>query len=197
MMDSGRVLIANLSKGKLGAEKANLLGSLLITQFQLAAMKRAEVPEEQRRDFHVFADEFHNFTTDSFAAILAEARKYRLCLTLSHQYIDQLFIEVRNAVFGNVGTMIIFRIGHSDAEIFEQEFGKTFMQNQFTELNRYEIFIRLLENGIASVPFRAITLPPFHEHQGRRERLIRQSRERFARPRSQVEAKLERWMRPH
>ena len=121
VMDTGRVFIANLSKGKLGADKANLLGSLLATQFQLAAMSRAGTTENERRDFHLFIDEFHNFTTDSFAAILAEARKYRLCLTLSHQYLDQLSLEIRRAVFGNVGTMIAFRVGHADAELLAKE----------------------------------------------------------------------------
>src|SRR5436190_10069746 len=142
MMDTGRVFIANLSKGKLGAEKANLLGSLLVTQFQLAAMKRAELPEEQRRDFHLLIDEFHNFTTDSFAAILAEARKYRLCLSLSHQYIDQLSPIVRPAVFGNVGTIISFRVGHADAEALAGEFGVPYHPGVFTDLNRYEIVVK-------------------------------------------------------
>src|SRR5262249_30278466 len=122
IMDSGRVFIANLSKGKLGADKANLLGSLLTTQFQLAAMSRASIPESDRRDFHLVIDEFHNSTTDSFAAVLAEARKYRLCLTLSHQYLDQLSLEIRQAVFGNAGTMITFHVGHTDAEILAKEF---------------------------------------------------------------------------
>ena len=98
MMDTGRVFIANLSKGKLGADKANLLGSLLTTQFQLAALSPADSPEDKRPDFHLFVDEFHNFTTDSVASILAEARKYRLSLTLSHQYIDQLPLPIRQAV---------------------------------------------------------------------------------------------------
>src|SRR6185436_20933121 len=124
IMDYQRLFIANLSKGSLGHEKANLLGSLLTTQFQLAAMARTDQPEEQRRDFYLFIDEFQNFGTDAFAAILAEARKYRLCLTLSHQYIDQISLPVRQAIFGNVGTLIAFRIGYTDAEVMENEFGK-------------------------------------------------------------------------
>src|SRR5439155_25634199 len=147
MMDTGRVFIANLSKGKLGADKANLLGSLLTTQFQLAAMSRADTLEADRRDFHLFIDEFHNFTTDSFAAILAEARKYRLCLTLSHQYIDQLTPEVRQAVFGNAGTMIAFRLGHTDAELLAKEFANTFIRDHFVQLDPSPFFVRLLENG--------------------------------------------------
>src|SRR5437588_3570103 len=126
IMDNGRLFIANLSKGKLGHEKANLLGSLLTTQFQLGAMARANRPEDQRNDFYLFIDEFQNFSTDAFAPILAEARKYRSCLILSHQYIDQLPLPIRQAVFGNVGTLISFRVGYADAETLEKEFGHTF-----------------------------------------------------------------------
>ncbi len=193
MMDTSRVFIANLSKGKLGADKANLLGSLLTTQFQLAAMSRANTPEASRRDFYLIIDEFHNFTTDSFAAILAEARKYGLCLTLSHQYLDQLSPEIRQAVFGNVGTTITFRIGYSDAELLAHEFANTFIPAQFVELDRFQIFIRLLENGIASTPFPAKTLPTLENRQGRRHKLIQYSRERFATSRVNIENKLRSW----
>ena len=193
MMDTGRVFIANLSKGKLGGDKANLLGSLLATQFQMAAMSRTDIPEDQRRDFHLFIDEFHNFTTDSFAASLAEARKYRLCLTLSHQYLDQLSPEVRQAVFGNAGTMITFRIGHTDAELLAKEFADTFVPGQFVELDRYQIFIRLLENGTAATPFSARTMPALENRHTRRNNLIRRSRERFSALRGNVEKKLNRW----
>ena len=123
MMDDGRLFIANLSKGQLGHDKANLLGSLLVTQFQLGAMARSNRPESERRDFYLFIDEFQNFSTDAFASILAEARKYWLCLTLSHQYIDQLPEPIRKAVFGNVGTLVAFRIGYTDAEAMAKEFG--------------------------------------------------------------------------
>ncbi len=193
MMDTGRVFIANLSKGKLGADKANLLGSLLTTQFQLAAMSRANVPEHERRDFHLFIDEFHNFTTDSFAAILAEARKYRLCLTLSHQYLDQLSPEVRQAVFGNTGTIISFRIGHTDAELLAKEFANTFIPAQFVELDRYQIFIRLLENGVASTPFPAKSLSAIETRHRRRRKLILRTQERYSQRRTSVEKRLHRW----
>jgi energy-coupling factor transporter ATP-binding protein EcfA2 len=193
MMDTGRVFIANLSKGKLGADKANLLGSLLTTQFQLAAMSRADVPEAERRDFHLFIDEFHNFTTDSFAAILAEARKYRLCLTLSHQYLGQLSLEVRQAVFGNAGTMITFRIGHTDAELLAKEFANTFIPGQFVELDSYQIFVHLLENGVASTPFHAKTLSAFNNRHASRQKLLEHSRERFAASRDRIESKLNCW----
>src|SRR4029077_18311264 len=138
VMDNQRIFIANLSKGKLGHEKANLLGSLITTQFQLAAMARSNQPESERRDFYLFIDEFQNFSTDAFASILAEARKYRLCLTLSHQYIDQLPLSIRQAVFGNVGSLISFRVGHTDAEVMEKEFGKIFPASALADLDRYE-----------------------------------------------------------
>jgi len=193
MMDTGRVFVANLSKGKLGADKANLLGSLLTTQFQLAAMARADTAEADRRDFQLVIDEFHNFTTDSFASILAEARKYRLCLTLSHQYLDQLSPEVRQAVFGNTGTMVVFRVGHTDAELLSKEFANTFLPRQFVELGRYEIFIRLLDQGVASEPFAARTLPAQVHRAGRRSRLVKRTQERFASARLHVEGRLKRW----
>lgn len=194
LMDHERLFIANLSKGRLGEDKANLLGSLLTTQFQLGAMERANCPEEERRDFYLFIDEFQNFSTDAFASILAEARKYRLCLILSHQYIDQLSLPVRQAVFGNVGTLIAFRIGHTDAEVMETEFGNTFSVNMLADLNRYEAVVKLLEDGTNKMPFLAKMLPPLQNQVGRKEKLIARSRERFATPRATVEDKLNRWM---
>ena len=194
VMDNQRLFIANLSKGKLGHDKANLLGSLLVTQFQLAAMARTNQPENERRDFYLFIDEFQNFSTDAFASILAEARKYRLCLTLSHQYVDQLSLPVRQAVFGNVGTLISFRIRNTDAEVLQAEFGNEFMAQQLVDLDRYEVIIKLLEDGTNTQPFRAKTLPPLENRVGRRENLIARSRERFAAPRAVVEDKLNRWL---
>jgi energy-coupling factor transporter ATP-binding protein EcfA2 len=195
VMDHGRLFIANLSKGRLGEAKANLLGSLLVTQFQLGAMARARLPEGERRDFYLFIDEFMNFSTDAFASILAEARKYRLCLTLSHQYIDQLSLPVRQAVFGNVGTLIAFRIGSTDAEVMEKEFGKSFTAATLADLERYEAVVKLLVEGSNIEPFRAKMLPPFGSRTGRRDKLIVLSRERFAMPRRVIEDKLKRWMR--
>jgi hypothetical protein len=194
VMNNERLIIANLSKGRLGHEKANLLGSLLTTQFQLGAMARSDQPEEERHDFYLFIDEFQNFSTDAFASILAEARKYRLCLILSHQYIDQLSLPIRQAVFGNVGTLISFRIGYVDAEVMEKEFGKTFSASTLADLNRYEAAVKLLQDGANPEPFRANMLPPLENRVGRKEKLIAQSRERFATPRAFIEDKLNRWM---
>ena len=194
VMDDSRIFIANLSKGRLGHDKANLLGSLLTTQFQLAAMARVNLPEEQRRDFYLFIDEFQNFSTDAFASILAEARKYRLCLALSHQYIDQLSLPVRQAVFGNVGTLVSFRVGHTDAEILRDEFGHEFAEQHLVDLDQFELVVKLLENGTNRTPFRARSLSPIDNRVGRRDKLIARARERFATPRNKVEAKMNRWL---
>jgi hypothetical protein len=195
IMDNQRIFIANLSKGKLGHDKANLLGSLLTTQFQLAAMARTNQPEQERRDFYLFIDEFQNFSTDAFASILAEARKYRLCLVLSHQYIDQVPLPIRQAVFGNVGTLISFRVGYTDAEALHHEFGNTHIAQQFVDLDKFEILTRLLEDGANKECFRARTLAPVENPVGRRAKLIARSNERFASYRSVVEIKLDQWLR--
>jgi hypothetical protein len=194
IMENERIFIANLSKGRLGHDKANLLGSLLTTQFQLAAMARANRPETDRPNFYLLIDEFQNFSTDAFASILAEARKYHLCLTISHQYIDQLTLPIRQAVFGNVGTIIAFRIGHADAEIMEKEFEKVFPATALTDLDRYEAIVKVLDNGANRTPFRARMLPPLENRSGRKEKLITLSRQRFATPRQIVDDKLNRWM---
>jgi Type IV secretion-system coupling protein DNA-binding domain len=194
VMDNGRLFIANLSKGRLGHDKANLLGSLLTTQFQLGAMARTNRPEDERRDFYLFIDEFQNFSTDAFASILSEARKYRLCLTLSHQYIDQLPLPIRQAVFGNVGTLIAFRIGNTDSEVMEKEFGHSFPASALADLDRFEAVVKLLEDGTNWEPFRSRMLPPLENRIGRKAKLIAQSRERFATPRTKIDDKLRRWM---
>jgi len=195
MMDDRRLFIANLSKGHLGHDKANLLGSLLVTQFQLAAMARADQPEDERRDLYLFIDEFQNFSTDAFAAILSEARKYRLCLTLSHQYIDQLPLPIQQAVFGNVGTLISFCVGSTDAEVLEKQFGREFPARRFVDLDRFEVLVRTLNNGLPGEPFFAQTLQPIEHRIGRRDKFIALSREKYAAPRSDVEAKLNRWLK--
>lgn len=157
-------------------------------------MARSDTPEAAREDFFLFIDEFQNFTTEAFASILSEARKYRLCLTLSHQYIDQLPLEIRQAVFGNVGTLLSFRVGNNDAEILQKEFGNTFTGTQFMDLNSYEIFAKILIDGVCSEPFRATTLPPAETEHFRRDNLIRCSREKFSAHRHIVEEKINRWV---
>lgn len=194
VMDSGKIFIANLSKGHLGEDKTNLLGALLVSQFQLAAMRRVRIPENERRDFFLFVDEFQNFCTDSFATILSEARKFRLNLTLSHQYTDQLPLPIRQAVFGNVGTIISFRIGHTDADVLAKEFGKDFVPTQFADLAPFEMLVKPLVDGDNLAPLRARSLPPQGKRYGRGENLRRCSQEKYAAPRAEVETKINRWL---
>jgi energy-coupling factor transporter ATP-binding protein EcfA2 len=195
IMDDSRIFIAKLSKGRMGQDKSNLLGSLLVTQFQLAAMGRANRLESERVDFQLFIDEFQNFSTDSFASILAEARKYRLCLTLSHQYIDQLPLSIRQAVFGNVGSLIAFRVGNTDAEVLAGEFGNEFNRTTFIDLPKFQALTRLHINGQPQQPERTRMMGPINLHCAKQERLKARSRERFAAPRAKVESKLTGWLK--
>jgi len=167
-----------------------LLGSLLVTQFQLAAMRRAQQAESERRDFFLFVDEFQNFTTDAFASLLSEARKYRLSLILSHQYVDQLSLPIRQAIFGNVGTLISFRVGATDGEVLETEFGRSHVAKQFVDLEKFEVIARPLENGTNVEPFRGRTLESLGKNAGQRAKLIARSRRRFASTRMAVEQRL-------
>ena len=194
MMDHERIFIADLSKGKLGADKSNLLGAMLVTQFELAATSRATMPEEERKDFFLYVDEFQSFASNSFISTLSEARKYRLCLTLSHQYIEQLHPDIRAAVFGNVGSMLVFRVGHNDAKMIEQEFAETYIAEKFTRLDNYEVCAKLLVDGMWSEPFIGRTLPLQGKRHGRSETIIRRSREKYAMKRETVEDKIGRWM---
>lgn len=196
-MDKGKIVIVNLSKGKIGEDNSSLLGAMMITKFQLDAMSRSDIPENERKDFFLYVDEFQNFATESFATILSEARKYRLNLTMANQYIAQMPEEVRDAVFGNVGTTISFQVGFDDAEYLSQQFAEVVMPNDLVNLNKYTIYSRLLIEGMPSTPFSADTLPPPEEslesEPGRREKIIKLSRERYAKPRKMVEDKIMRW----
>jgi hypothetical protein len=194
MMDNKRIFIANLSKGRLGEDKSNLLGAVLVTTFQLAAMARSVIPEEQRKDFFLYVDEFQNFTSDSFASILSEARKYRLALTLSHQHVSQLRDEIRESVFGNVGSIIAFRVGSADGELLRREFGEGFLVNHFTDLGRHQVCAKLLTDGEYIQPIHGTTMAPLDVHFGGRENLIRRSREKYATPRAIVEDRIRRWL---
>ena len=194
VMDSGKILIINLSKGRIGEDNSTLLGALMITKLQLAAMSRIDILEEERKDFYLYVDEFQNFATESFANILSEARKFRLSLILAHQYINQMEEEVRDAVFGNVGTMISFRIGAEDAEYMEKEFSPEFMAQDFVNLGKYDIYIKLMIDGIAGRPFSAKTLPPFIlEEESNKDKIINVSRERYSTPREKVEEAIAKW----
>ncbi|TAK04700.1 DUF87 domain-containing protein [Patescibacteria group bacterium] len=194
IMDEGKILIINLAKGRIGEDSSRLLGGMLITQLQLAVMERVDMAEEERRDFYLYVDEFQNFATASFANILSEARKYRLNLIVAHQYIEQLDEDyVRPAVFGNVGTMIFFRVGAADALFLEQEVAPRFIPEDLTNLTKFEVYIKLMIDGVASEIFSANTLPPINARTGSTERVIKVSRERYAQPRAVVEEKILRW----
>ncbi|MEK7481234.1 MAG: type IV secretion system DNA-binding domain-containing protein [Patescibacteria group bacterium] len=193
IMDSGKILIVNLSKGRIGEDNSRLLGGMIVTKIQLSAMERVDMPEAERPDFFLYVDEFQNFATESFANILSEARKYHLSLIMAHQYIEQLTEEVRYAVFGNVGTLITFRIGAEDAEALEKEFDPQFLIVDLVNLPKYQIYLRLMIDGVASQPFSALTLPPIAQRTGSTERVIAVSRERYGRSRQVIEEKVARW----
>ncbi len=195
IMDEEKILIMNLSVGRIGEDNSKLLGSLLITKLQLAAMSRVDVPEEERKDFFFYVDEFQNFATESFANILSEARKYRLSLILGHQYINQLDETVCDAVFGNVGTLVSFRVGADDAEYLEKEFAPGFTATDLVNLAKYNVYLKLMINGLAGRPFSATTLSPFNPlEDSRKDTIIRVSRERYSVSRKMVEEKISDWL---
>ncbi|OHA47048.1 MAG: hypothetical protein A3A80_01325 [Candidatus Terrybacteria bacterium RIFCSPLOWO2_01_FULL_44_24] len=194
VMDNQRILILNLSKGKVGEASSRLLGAMMITKLQLAAMSRIDTPEEDRKDFYLYVDEFQNFATTSFINILSEARKYRLNLILAHQYIEQLDETVTAAVFGNIGTLAIFRVGAADAEALETEFAPNFTPEDLVNLGKYRIYLKLMIDGLASKPFSALTLQPIpRPKENYREEIIQRTRERFGTPREQVEKDIISW----
>ena len=199
IMDNQKILIVNLSKGRIGEDAMRLLGGMIVTKIQLAAMGRVDMPEEKRKDFYLHVDEFQNFVTESFANILSEARKYHLNLTLAHQYINQLVFDnnttVRDAVFGNVGTLVAFRVGAEDAEFLEKEFEPVFLINDLVNLTKFHIYLKLMIDGIAGDAFSATTLPPpdLSDTEENGEKIIRISRERYGQSRAEIEEKIERW----
>ena len=194
IMDGQKILIANISKGRVGEDNSRLLGALITTKLQLAAMSRVDVPESERKDFFLYIDEFQNFATESFINILSEARKYRLALTLSHQYVEQLEDGVKEAVFGNVGTIVSFRVGAEDAEFLEKEFSPEFLAQDFVNLGKYNIYAKLMIDGLAGRPFSAEGLAPFPEEaQSNRDAIIAYSRQRYGTPLAEVEEKIATW----
>lgn len=192
-MDSNKILIMNLSKGRIGEDNSRLLGGMLITKIQLAAMERVDIPEKERKDFFLYVDEFQNFATESFANILSEARKYRLGLVMAHQYIAQLEETVRDAVFGNVGTIVSFRVGAADAMVLAAEYAPVFIEEDLVNLSKFNVFLKLMIDGVASQPFSANTLPPIGSPTGNAEKVIRVSRERYAKQKEEIEDKITRW----
>lgn len=182
IMNEGKIILINVSQGKLGEDNAALLGAMIITKLQLAAMNRVHVSEEERRDFFLYIDEFQNFATDSFIKILSEARKYRLNLTLANQYIAQIPEEVRAAIFGNAGNMMSFIVGAQDAEHLQREFGDQYSQEDLVSLGRYQVICKLMIDNQICRPFPAHTLPLAASSNQNRDKVLRVSRERYARP---------------
>lgn len=200
IMDKRKILIVNLSKGRIGDTNANLLGGMMITKIYLAAMSRADIPDmvmKKMPNFYLFVDEFQNFANESFADILSEARKYKLNLTIAHQYIEQMEEEVRAAVFGNVGTMITFRVGAYDAEVLEKEFAPTFTAEDIVNLGFAQIYLKLMIDGVSSQPFSATTLGPIPKPQVEYVKdVIEESRRQFSMSRTEIEAQIVDWHKP-
>jgi len=201
IMDEGKVLLVNLSKGRTGEINAKLLGLILVSKIQMAALSRADIPEDKRRDFYLYVDEFQNFITDAFSSILSEARKYKLNLVIAHQYLGQLeqqagaqgagSKDLRDAVFGNAGTMITFRTGAEDAEVLAKEFAPTFNQFDLLNIDRFNAYVKLMINGTASKPFNMATNPLPNDKNEELAKAIRQlSRLKYGRPRAEVEEEL-------
>jgi len=199
IMNEGKIFLVNVSKGRIGEDNSSLLGGMIITKIQLAAMERVRIPEENRKDFYLYVDEFQNFVTDAFAGILSEARKYRLNLTVAHQYTAQLISDkssaVRDAVFGNVGTMIIFRVGADDADFLEKEFEPEFTPQDIVSLPNYKIYLKLMIDGVTSRPFSAKTLAPMVKSGNKEteEEVIRSSRKLYCKSKEDVEREINNW----
>lgn len=197
VMDKKKILLINLSKGRIGEQNSGLLGGMLITKIYLAAMSRADVSKAEMAElppFFLFVDEFQNFANESFADILAEARKYKLNLTIAHQYVAQMEDEVRDAVFGNVGTTISFRVGPLDAELLEKVFVPTFTQEDIVNLGRFQMYLTLMIDGVGSKPFSAVSLAPLPKNPiSFRDEVIDYSRKNFANNREIIEQYINEW----
>lgn len=194
IMDNKKIFLANLSKGLIGEDNSDLLGALIITKMQLAAMSRVELKEEERNDFYLYVDEFQNFSTESFANIFAEARKYRLNLILAHQYIAQLNEKVRDAIFGNIGTLVSFRVGPEDAEMLEKYFTPEFLKEDLINLPNYHFYIKLMIDGVLSKGFSAINIPPQNLPEiSYIEDIIDYNRKTYSRPVEEVEKEISYW----
>ncbi|MEX0749157.1 MAG: type IV secretory system conjugative DNA transfer family protein [Candidatus Saccharimonadales bacterium] len=191
LMDSNKILIANLSKGRLGELNSQLLGMIFVMKFQAAAMSRANVPEDERKDFSLYVDEFQNFSTESFAFILSEARKYRMNLIVANQFISQLSDEIRDAVFGNVGTIISYRTGPADADFLVKQFAPAFNERDLVNLPNFNAAIRLMSGGLPTQPFNIAALPPLASSKPQLAQALKKlSAAKYGRPRAEVEKEI-------
>ena len=193
IMNNGKLLFVNLSKGKIGEDNSNLLGSLIISRLQFAAMQRVAIPENERRDFYVYADEFQNIASGSFANILSEARKYHLNLNLAHQYIEQMPKPMVAAIFGNMGTVISFTTGAADARILATEFTPVFEEPDLISLERYHMCTKLMVDGMTSSPFSAMTMPIVETKTNNRDKVIELSRSKYGTDMQKVEERVRTW----
>ena len=195
IMDNRKILLVNLAQGKLGEETASLLGGMIITRLQATAMERVDIPFEERKDFFLYVDEFQNFATDSFAKILSEARKYKLNLIMTNQYIDQLPLTVRQAIFGNVGTLGSFVVSQADASILEKEFAPVVSADDLVSLDAFSMYVKLCIDGMTSTPFSAKSLPLRYEKFHLKDEIVQKSREKYGVPRAEIEEKIDKWSR--
>lgn len=197
-MDKKKIIVVNLSKWKIGEDASSLLGAMMVTKFQMDAMSRADIPEDEREDFYLYVDEFQNFATDSFSTILSEARKYKLNLVMANQYIDQMTETVRWAVFGNVGTLISFQVGHSDSKILTEAFAGDIEPDDLMNQKKYTIYLKQLIDGMPSPIFSAATFPPYpkdpEEFKERYDKILQVSRERYCKPKKLVVEKINKSM---
>jgi len=193
IMNNGKILLVNLSHGRMGEESSALFGGMLVTRLQAKAMERVSIPESERKPFYLFVDEFQNYATESFSKILSEARKYRLCLHLTHQYLDQLPENVRKAIFGNVGTFAAYVVGPTDADLIAKEFAPVFTEEDLISLERHDMYIKMMIDGVVSQPFSARSLDLRYSSVGSREKVIQVSREKYGTSQDVVEDKIMRW----
>lgn len=193
IMDNQKILLVNLAQGKLGEETASLLGGMVITRLQATAMERVDIPMDERKDFFLYVDEFQNFATESFAKILSEARKYKLDLTMTNQYIDQIPLPVRQSIFGNVGTIGSFVVSPADAAILEKEFAPMVSADDLVSLDAWAMYVKLCIDGMTSVPFSSKSLPIRYHKFALRDVIVSKSREKYGTEREIIEEKVKKW----
>ena len=196
VLDNKNILLVNLAKGRIGEDRANLLGSILITKLYLAALERQKMPEDERKDFYLYVDEFQSFSTDIFPSILSESRKYRLNLVLSHQYLDQVSEKIKKSVFGNVGTWIVFRIGSVDATILAKEFFPYFNAEDMSKQRNYYFIYKTIVGWVVENPASEKAMAPLlrFNDEADAEAIIKLCRERFTKPRGGVEERVGKWL---
>jgi hypothetical protein len=192
VMDERKILLVNLSKGRLGEINANLIGMIIVGKILMAALSRVDDPTMSFPPFYLHIDEFQNISTNSIASILSEARKYKLSLSVVHQFIAQLDLKIKDAVFGNVGSMAVFRVGNDDATALEQQFAPPFSASELMNIPNYNAYMRVLAYGTPTPPFSVSTLPLMETDRAKVERLIEESYERYGRPREEVDDEIAR-----